>query len=76
MKSLYLYNRIKILYLSSEALLKLYIIYSFIYKIVNDNSKGEVAPVLFLTEHHTIKAYWWSGGIAPRIFTSALDGDE
>jgi hypothetical protein len=21
----------------------------------------------FLTEHHTIKAYWGSGGIAPRI---------
>jgi len=31
------------------------------------NCKGNVVPVLFLTEHHTMKAYWWSGGIDPRI---------
>jgi hypothetical protein len=29
--------------------------------------KGKVVPVRFLTEHHAMKAYWWSGGIAPRI---------
>jgi hypothetical protein len=27
--------------------------------------KGKVVPVLFLTEHHTMQAYWGSGGIAP-----------
>jgi hypothetical protein len=29
--------------------------------------KGKVVPVLFLTEHHAMKAYWGSGGIAPLI---------
>jgi hypothetical protein len=29
--------------------------------------KGEVDPVIFLTEHHAMKAYWGSGFIAPRI---------
>jgi hypothetical protein len=29
---------------------------------------GKVAPVLFLTEHHAMKAYWGSGGIAAHIF--------
>jgi hypothetical protein len=29
--------------------------------------KDKVAPVLFLTEHHAMKAYWGSGGIAPHI---------
>jgi hypothetical protein len=29
--------------------------------------KSKVVPVLFLTEHHAIKAYWGSGGIAPYI---------
>jgi len=29
--------------------------------------KGKVVPVLFLNEHHTMKAYWVSGGIAPLI---------
>jgi hypothetical protein len=29
-----------------------------------------------LTEHHTLKAYWGSGDIAPHILTSALDGGE
>jgi len=28
--------------------------------------KGKVVPVLS-TKHHTMKAYWWSGGIAPHI---------
>jgi len=28
--------------------------------------KGEIVIVL-LTEHHVMKAYWGSGGIAPRI---------
>jgi hypothetical protein len=29
--------------------------------------KGKVVPVLFLTEHKAMKAYWRSGGIAPLI---------
>jgi hypothetical protein len=29
--------------------------------------KSKVVPVLFLTEHHAVKAYWGSGGIAPHI---------
>jgi hypothetical protein len=30
--------------------------------------KGIIVPVLsFLTDHHAMKAYWVSGGIAPRI---------
>jgi hypothetical protein len=29
--------------------------------------EGKVVPVLFLTEHHAMKAYWESGGIAPLI---------
>jgi len=28
--------------------------------------KGKVVPVI-LTKHHAMKAYWGSGGIAPRI---------
>jgi hypothetical protein len=31
------------------------------------DDKGKDAPVLFLTEHHAMKAYWGSRGIAPRI---------
>jgi hypothetical protein len=39
--------------------------------------KGKVVTVPFsLTEHHATKAYLGSGGVSPRIFTSALDGDE
>jgi len=29
--------------------------------------KGKVVPVLFLTEHHAMKAYWGSGDTAPHI---------
>jgi hypothetical protein len=29
--------------------------------------KGKVVPAFFLTESHATKAYWGSGGIAPRI---------
>jgi hypothetical protein len=32
----------------------------------NNNNKGKV-PVLFLTEHYTMKAFWGSGGITPLI---------
>jgi hypothetical protein len=31
---------------------------------------------LSLTEHHAMKIYWGSGGIAPRILDLALDGGE
>jgi hypothetical protein len=36
--------------------------------LASTTHKGEskVVPVL-LTEHHAMKAYWGSGGIAPRI---------
>jgi hypothetical protein len=30
--------------------------------------KGKVVPVLLLTEHHAMKAYWGSRSIAPIIF--------
>jgi hypothetical protein len=30
-------------------------------------SKCKVVPVLYLTEHHAMKAYYGSGGISPRI---------
>jgi hypothetical protein len=29
--------------------------------------KGKVVPVLSLTEHHAMEAYWGSGGTDPRI---------
>jgi hypothetical protein len=29
--------------------------------------KGKVVPVLILSEHHAIKAYWESGGIVSLI---------
>jgi len=29
--------------------------------------KGKLVPVLPLTEHHGMKAYWGSGGAAPPI---------
>jgi hypothetical protein len=29
--------------------------------------EGKVVPVLFLTEHHAMKVYWGSGGIAPIV---------
>jgi hypothetical protein len=35
--------------------------------IVTIEGKVKVVPVLFLTEHHAMKAYWGSGGIAPLI---------
>jgi hypothetical protein len=39
--------------------------------------KVKVKLSLCLTKHHAMKAYWWSGGIAPRILlTFALDGGE
>jgi hypothetical protein len=35
--------------------------------VIKVKVKVKVVPVLFLTEHHTMKAYWGSGGIAPCI---------
>jgi hypothetical protein len=29
--------------------------------------KGKIVPVLSLSEHHAMKAYWKSGSIAPSI---------
>jgi hypothetical protein len=34
---------------------------------IKAKGKGKVVPALFLTEHHTMKTYWVSGGIAPPI---------
>jgi hypothetical protein len=43
-------------------------IWMVLMKEVNfEGGKGKVVPVLFLTEHHTLKVYWGSGGIAPLI---------
>jgi hypothetical protein len=41
----------------------------FVFVTIQTDSlgKGKVDPVLFLTEHHAVKAYWGSGGIAPGI---------
>jgi hypothetical protein len=32
-----------------------------------DKGKDKIVPALFLTEHHAMKAYWGSGGIAPLV---------
>jgi len=32
--------------------------------------------VLYLTEHHAMKAYWGSGGKTTHFITSVLDGGE
>jgi hypothetical protein len=38
--------------------------------------KGKVVPLLFLTEHHAMKAYWeWKYSYTHSL-TSALDGGE
>jgi len=38
-----------------------------IVEISQYKGKGKVVPVLFLTGHHAMEAYWRSGGVAPRI---------
>jgi hypothetical protein len=35
--------------------------------IIYKKCKCEVVAVLSLAEHHAMKAYWGSGGTAPRI---------
>jgi hypothetical protein len=35
--------------------------------VVCIKGKVKVLPTLFLTEHHTMKACWRSGGISPHI---------
>jgi hypothetical protein len=35
--------------------------------MIFNKGKGKVVPVLFLTEHDAMKAYWGGGSIAPRI---------
>jgi hypothetical protein len=39
----------------------------FITLTVFGKGKGKVVPVIFLTQHNAMKAYWGSGGIAPLI---------
>jgi hypothetical protein len=36
-------------------------------RTVEKNNEGKVVAVLLLPEHHAMKAYWGSGGIAPLI---------
>jgi hypothetical protein len=36
----------------------------------------KVVPMLFLTEHYTMKMHWGSGGIAHTFLIVALDGSE
>jgi hypothetical protein len=38
-----------------------------LYYLPDIKGKGKVAPVIFFTEHHAMKAYWGSGGIAPLV---------
>jgi hypothetical protein len=44
------------------------------FKILTSNGKSKVIPLL-LTDHHTMKLHWGSGGVTLRI-DSALDGGE
>jgi hypothetical protein len=44
----------------------MYLDIQFILGVIEGHGKGKVVPVLFLTEHHTMKAF----------LTSALDGGE
>jgi len=37
------------------------------YRLGTLEGKGKVVSMLFLTEHHTMKMFWWSGGITSRI---------
>jgi hypothetical protein len=46
------------------------------FKIKTQGKSKVKFPASFLTDHNAMKAYWGSGGIAPRILTSALDGGE
>jgi hypothetical protein len=39
----------------------------FLWDSITYRDKGKVDPVLFLTEHHAMKAYWGSGGTVPLI---------
>jgi hypothetical protein len=41
--------------------------YFIIYTMAESKSKDELVPVIFLTEHHAMKAYSESGSITPRI---------
>jgi len=34
---------------------------------ISSKGKSKVVPLLPLTEHHAMKAYWGSGGTAPPI---------
>jgi hypothetical protein len=43
------------------------ILKSILEKQIKGKKKSKVFPVLFLTEHHAMKAYWGSGYITPRI---------
>jgi hypothetical protein len=45
------------------------IVFNGCVNIENNIGKVKVKVKLYmcLTKHHTMKTYWWSGGIAPRI---------
>jgi hypothetical protein len=44
--------------------------------VVDFKSKGKVVPVPFLTEHHTMKAYWGWKYSSAHSLTSEVDGGE
>jgi hypothetical protein len=44
--------------------------------IIKGKGKGKGVPVLFLTEHCAMKAYWEWSYISTHSLTSALDGGD
>jgi hypothetical protein len=50
--------------------------YDLLTKIVNSKGEGKVVSVLFLTQHHAVKAYWEVELQIHSFLTSAIDGGE
>jgi hypothetical protein len=69
---LYLHGASVILFNNSDHFLPLVVMCSAVQEVMCSavqevKAKGKVVPVLPLTEHHAMKAYWGSGGTAPPI---------